>query len=353
MHIFIDTNIFEKDPFWKNSFSKSLLERAKEKKLNLYMSKVVYEELKRHTIRNYKKSHKEYTSSITELNRYLPANLTVEPKIDIEKVFCDFYDQLQDDFNLKVLDYKNEFFAKVMDRAINRKKPFNDEKTEVKDCTIWLTYTDYIENKKLEQCHLLTNNIKDFYNKQPKTIDPTEYEIHDELKIDTKRFRAFPSIKDFFKIIIEPQIQASERFQAWLTETKVNEEYVFNLIHGEEANKIESAINKIVDNWQVDRIFNDNEWFLTGYCQINEIEWEDCSQVELDILEDYCIVNATIRLQVSVEGHAYNPAHDDGDDKYSYLGEKDYQASVSVSFILREGDEFDAVDIDDIEFSAY
>lgn len=353
MDLFIDTNIFEKDPFWKNSFAKTLLDRAKDKKLNLYMSKVVYEELKRHTIKNYKKEHKEYTSSITELNRYLPSNLVVEPRIDIEKSFVDFYDELHDDYNLKILNFKDEFFSKVMDRAINRKKPFNDDKTEVKDCTIWLTYADYVETKKLGQCYLLTNNVKDFYEKEPKTKEPTEYNIHDELKSDTQRFRAFPSIKDFFKIIIEPQIQASARFQAWLNQTGINEEYVFDMVYGEESNRVESAINRMVDTWEVDKVFNENEWFITGYCQANQIEWIDCTQVELDVLEDYCIVIATIRLQVSVEGHAYNPAHDDADDKYSYVGEKDYEAKVNVSFILREGDEYDALDIDDIEFASY
>jgi predicted nucleic acid-binding protein len=351
MHLFIDTNIFEKDPFWKNSFSKTLLDRAKEKKLNLYISKVVYEELKRHTIKNYKKAYKDYTGSVIELNRYLPNNSLIEPKNEIEKAFIDFYDELQDDYNLKVLDYKNEFFSKVMERALNRSKPFNDEKTEVKDCTIWLTYADYVETKKLEQSYLLTNNSKDFYKRNPKTSDPTEYEIHEELQADTKRFRAFPSIKDFFKIIVEPQIQASAKFQAWLTATNINEEYVFDIVYGEEASKVESAINNIVDRWEVDKVFNENEWFVSGYCQVNQIEWIDCTQVELDILEDYCIVNAIINLQVSVEGQAYNPAHDDGDDKYSYLGEQDFQASVSVSFILREDHEYDALDIDDIEMS--
>jgi predicted nucleic acid-binding protein len=353
MHVFIDTNIFETDPFWKNSFAKTLLERAKDKKLTIYISRIVYQELRIHTLRNYKKTHKILEASLIEHNRYRPINIEPIKKIEIDKEFEKFYTNLQNGFNTKILEYKTISFEKVMDRVLKREKPFNDEKKEVKDCGIWLTYAEYVEKEKISNCYFLTNNSKDFYNKEPLTSDPTEYSIHDELKRDTNEFRCFPSIRDFFRIILEPQVKATQKFQLWLDSTTIDEHYVFDILRKEAADKVESRVYSLVDKLEVDKIFNENEWFISGYCQINEIEWYDCEQVDLDILEDSCIVSAILRLRVSIEGNAYSPSHDDGDDKYQYLGERDLQINVYVSFTLSEGGELNSVDIDDIEVTSY
>ena len=353
MHIFIDTNIFETDPFWKNSFAKTLLERAKAKKLTIYISKIVYEELKTHTVRNHKKTHKALEVGLTEHNRYRTENVEPIKKLEIGEEFENFYANLQDDFNTKVLEYKTISFEKVMDRVLKREKPFNDDKKEVKDCGIWLTYAEFVEQEKLADCYLLTNNSKDFYDKTPLTSDPTEYSIHEELKRDSKKFRCFPSIRDFFRIILEPQIKATLKFQNWLDKTKIDDKYVFEILLKDATNKVETQVYKLVDNLEVDKVFNENEWFMTGYCQANEIEWYDCEQVDVDILEDSCIVSTILRLRVSVEGNAYNPAHDDGEDKYQYLGERDLQINVYVSFTLFENGETDSIDIDDIEVTSY
>ena len=117
-----------------------------------------------------------------------------------------------------------------MSRVLKREKPFNDDKTEVKDCGIWLTYAEYVENKKLDDCYLLTNNTKDFYSKDPLTTDPTEYKVHNQLERDTTRFRCFPSIKDFFQITIEPHIQASKAFKEWLDKTDIDPLFVSDIL---------------------------------------------------------------------------------------------------------------------------
>jgi hypothetical protein len=329
------------------------LEKAKEKKITLYMSIIVYEELKRHTIKNYKSAQKAYTSAIFELNKFIPQNEAIMPRIDIEKEFVAFYETFKKDFNLHILNFKNDFFPSVMERALNRQKPFNNDKTEVKDCTIWLTYADYVETSKMSDCFLLTNNSKDFYSKELVSDDPIEYALHEDLQKDSKRVKGFPSVKDFFRKILEPQIHASEAFQKWLTETKVNEEYVFNLILENEKNKIESAIGKSVDRMDVDRLFHDEEWYISGYCQINDIEWVDCNELEVDTLENSCIITSVLNLNVAVEGNAYNPVHDDAEDKYSYVGEKDLHFHISVSFTLKENDDYDFFDITDVEYGEY
>lgn len=57
--MFLDTNLFEKDPFSKNNYARALRDAAAEGLISLYFYRVVYEELKYHTIKIYEKANKE------------------------------------------------------------------------------------------------------------------------------------------------------------------------------------------------------------------------------------------------------------------------------------------------------
>jgi hypothetical protein len=350
MHVFLDTNIFETDPFWKNNYAKVLLKAAKDGIVKLYMSRVVVEELKNHTLRNYKKSIKDCNAAILHHNKFRPENILAAMAVDIEKEFQDFYDELQHVSNLKILEYKDQFYKIIMERALKKERPFHEGKQEFKDCTIWLTYANYVETKRISDCFLITNNHKDFFKKPALSESPTEYEVFDEFKRDTDRFRGYPSITDFLRKTLEPKIQASEQFKTWLSTITIDEEYVFELIYSDGAQKIESAIWSKASDLDVNDVFNNNEWHLTGYCDATNIEWINCEQVEVDILEDYCIVSCSVNFTVTIEGWQYNPVHDDMDEKYSYIGETDIETKASLSFYLKENDVVNSIDVDNIEF---
>ena len=350
MHIFIDTNIFEQDPYWKNTYARTLLERAEKGKLTLYLSEIVYRELQIHTVRNFKKTRKVLNAAVIEHNKFRLKNLETAPLLDVQKEFEAFYGTLKTKHNLKILGYDKISFEKVMNRVLNHEKPFNEEKTEVKDCGIWLTYAEYVEKNHLTDCYLLTNNTKDFYDKEPLSENPTEYVIHDELKRDSKKFRCFPSIKDFLQIIVEPQIQASAKFQAWLDKTTIDNIFVTDLLKEKEGENIENKINNYFDQMEITSLYEENEWFMVGEVQVNEIEWYDCQEIEQVILEESCSVSAVLNFKVLAEGHAYNPSHDDEESKYYSLGEKEVGIDVLVSFTLKEGGRLEDFDVTDIEW---
>jgi hypothetical protein len=350
MHFFIDTNIIETDPFWKNKFAKTILEMAKDRIINLYLSRVVLEEIRRHTIRNFNKSSKSFDGALYEYNRYRPINLEMSGELNIEQAFDDFYEKLVKRYHLKILEYKNEFFPIVMERALNRKKPFNDEKTELKDCTIWLTYSDYVQSRMLSDCYLLTNNTKDFCEGNAISEDPTEYKIHSELLIDTKKFRVFPSLRDCFKLVLEPKLTKSKRFREWLDNTYVDSNYVFDLILEHESKKIESAVYREIEKLEVDDVYGSDDYFTGGYCDVEGIEWKNCEQVDIDLIEeDSCIVSCILNMKVRVNGFKYNPGYESGEDKYLDLDEKDIDVQLYISFYLKESDIISSVDVDSVE----
>lgn len=349
MHVFLDTNILETDPFWKGTHLQAILEMAKNRKLFLHMSTIVYEELKRHTTKNYKKQHKEYTASVYAMNQYVLKNSAPLPVADPTKDFIDFYQQLQNEYHLKILPYKADYLSKVIDRAINKKKPFNDQKTEVKDCVIWLTYAEYANSLPPNSCFLLCANTTDFYTSVKPTKEPLERNIHEELAADSSRFRCFVSARDFIKLVIEPQQQATARFKEWLSGINVNEKYIFDLVIKDQR-RVEAEISRIVEHRLFDRIFNKSEWYSDGYCVLSDVEWIKCTELQLDMLETSCIVTAVIVLDISVEGYAYNPVREDNEDHYQYVGETNIAASVTVTLILQENNQTDSFDIDHIEY---
>ena len=349
MHVFIDTNVFEQDPYWKNSFAQILLKRAKQGKLKLYLSEIVLEELRIHTLANHKKTRKELDSAIIGHNKFRKNNIEKKWSSDPETEFDSFYLSLKKEFSTQFLGYSKISFEKVMDRVLKREKPFNDEKTEVKDCGIWLTYAEFAERKTINDCYLLTNNKRDFYEKEAISENPTEYKIHHELERDSKKFRCFPSIKDFVQVVIEPQIQASVRFQDWLDKTEIDNIFITDLLRQEAGSEIESKINSFVDRLDIMNLYNENDWYFVGEIQVNEIEWYDCQEIEKIVLEDSCVVSVVLNFQVLSEGHAYNPSHDDEESKYYSLGEKQIDIDVSVSFTLKEGSNLESFDITSIE----
>jgi hypothetical protein len=353
VHLFIDTNILETDPFWKSSYARTVLEMARKGSINLYISRVVVEELRLHTVRNFKKTFKAFNGAINDHNRYRPSKLEIDVGIDVETSFNEFYDKQFKYGYIKILEYKNEFFPTVMDRALGRKKPFNDEKTELKDCVIWLTYADYVQSRMLSDCYLLTANTSDFCDKEPTVAEPKEYKVHADLLPDTKKFRVFPSLRDCFKAVLEPKVQKSKRFQEWLEYTKVDEHYVFDLLYKNEVQKLEGVVYREIEKIDADDIYGHDDYFFTGgHCEVEGIEWKGCEQVEIEVVEDdACIVSCVLRMHVRVQGYKYNPAHDGENDRFIEMDEEDVDVKMYISFYLKEDDQISSVDVDSVDIS--
>lgn len=56
-----------------------------------------------------------------------------------------FYLELQEDGLLNILSCPNDILSELVDRSVNRIKPFKERKSEFRDAVTWLTYTKYAE----------------------------------------------------------------------------------------------------------------------------------------------------------------------------------------------------------------
>src|SRR5690606_7702682 len=129
------------------------------------------------------------------------------------KGFKNFYDQLISEGTVKILEYNNDMLPEIVNRAIERKKPFTENKTELKDTIIWLTYVKFVESKKLKNCILLTANVSDFCDTDE--AKNNNFVIHPELKKDSNRFKVYKSPKELIQAE-KPQLKfISQRFSVW------------------------------------------------------------------------------------------------------------------------------------------
>ncbi|WP_409295369.1 PIN domain-containing protein [Peribacillus sp. SCS-26] len=72
------------------------------------------------------------------------------------------YEKLKEERVLLILSCPNDFLGELIDRAVNRIKPFKEGKSEFRDAVTWLTYSNYIGQYNLSDCYFISNNTNDF-----------------------------------------------------------------------------------------------------------------------------------------------------------------------------------------------
>ena len=194
MNIFIDTSVIYKDPFWKGNFFSELIDIVKEKEIGLYISDVVLMEIERNYGKIIDEQIFQLSKAHSEIDHY---QMELDTKSSIDKAksikgLKAHYKKLEDEKIITVLKYSNEMLPEIVNRAVYRKKPFTETKTELKDTIIWLTYSEHAEKHKLKDCILLTSNVSDFCDTEK--IKQKIFEIHPELQKDSNRFKVYKNL---------------------------------------------------------------------------------------------------------------------------------------------------------------
>ena len=193
LNIFIDTCILHEDYFFHNKSNRQLFDYMKEGSVNIFMSNIVLKELRRHYELELEQANYEIEKLIKDAKR-LQFKTEIE-SLDKEamlKRFDDNYVSLAATDYFHILYYSNDMLPAIIENAIYKNLPFfTDKKSEIKDNLIWMTYSAFVENKKLNNCFLLSNNVTDFCDKDNHSI------VHKELRSDTERFTIYKSTASF------------------------------------------------------------------------------------------------------------------------------------------------------------
>jgi len=346
MNVFIDSNILFEDYFFENKSQKNILDYAKDGLIKLYMSEIVRLELRWQFQKEIELKNRELQKVIKDANR-----LKIDTEIKLLDIqfqldkFDDFYKRLVYLDNFEIINYKNDYLPDIVDRAIYRKKPFTEEKTELKDALIWKTYADYVERNQLEDCILLTNNTSDFCTKKDKS------KIHPDLLRDTNKFSVINSAFDFLKqkstILESPE----HKFQAYMTDLVFDNEFVLELVNDNFKKEIENKIHEKIENLSPHDIKETDYWY-DGYVTGFDIEILECSDVEYEIKGDSALVSGKMSVSCETESYQYNAARDKGEDQFSFLSEQYLTFEVYFNFDMRENEKCSDFEITDLEISS-
>jgi hypothetical protein len=348
-HVFLDTSILFNDPFWQGNYAKQLRKAAYDSKVKIYISDVVILELKR----NFEKSIDKEIFDINKVNQnllkitrgfspYEPPN-----KEKLISEFNNFYEVFGKKSFHKILNYNNDIMPIIVEKAINRKKPFTESKTELKDAIIWETYKQYIKHNGLNHCFLITSNTTDFCN--PEKVKEKFFVLHDDLHKECDKIKISTSFQNFVKenydFLYYPEIE----FKKWIEEENIDEDYVYRLLWDNANDKVSNEIQYHIEKLDADDFFKDQNFsIIGGYLDFGDINWYRCSDIEVDINGAYAIVSGNLQVSCNIQAYGYNSVRDEDDEKYPFLGEDDFSFELSFNFIISKEKQFDDFEITDV-----
>lgn len=350
MDIFIDTSILYDDPFWQNSYNKALLDRAKKGKLKLHLSNVVTKELHRNYQKQIDEQLKQLNDASTTLNRKFSnsnISIAIPNREELINNFKDFYTRLAEDDIMTIIPFENEYLTEIIERAVWRRKPFTESKTELKDTVIWLSYAKYANAKKIERPYFLTTNTNDFCKSAGKEVKVLE--VHDDLKSDCDKFVVFKYTKDFISEVVEPlEAENKSRFKEE-AKTRITDKFITDVVYSY-SHEIEEEVNKHIDKYYDARDIFKIDYFFTGYMSTRVNGWStECEDLQIDTLDEYSLISGYIGLSVDVEAYEYNAGRDPGEDRHNYFGSKEIYVKAYFSFTIETDFTSTDFEITDVE----
>jgi len=194
--VIIDSNIFYNDPLWKTSGLRTLIEYSSSKVVKILISDVVIQEVKRNTEKTFEKHLNLLRRSLNTLDK-----LIVEPNRDIlnylpvksDEPINSKFKYLNDKGIIDIIKPEDNLLGELIDRAVNKTKPFSEKKEEFRDGVIWLSCVNYAKVNGYEKLYLISNNSNDFADKTD------SLNLHHDLKKDFENAYLVRDVKGFLQ----------------------------------------------------------------------------------------------------------------------------------------------------------
>ncbi|MGX9987227.1 PIN domain-containing protein [Soonwooa purpurea] len=171
MKVVIDSNIIISD-FWMESIpSKMLLENSKNSQIDLYIPKVVLDEVCNKYNERIKSNLSNISREVKSFEKLSKQKTAISISKETEdKIFEDYKAYLSktiNENNIKILEYPNTSHEYLAKKAMLKKKPFNENEKGYRDNLIWENIKSLISNEDIEipatpELIFITKNHKDF-----------------------------------------------------------------------------------------------------------------------------------------------------------------------------------------------
>ncbi len=327
-NVFLDTTVLFNDPFFKSNYNSLLLRLAEVEEITLFVSEIVLSELKN----NYEKQLIKLSSDLRRIFRDWNSISLEEKKPRVIKVekqlaqFERFYEKQIEEETITLIKYSNDLLPILIDRSIKRIKPFSEKKDEFRDCIIWLSYVQYAKDQELQDCYLITSNVKDFY-------DEAKTNLHPELKRDSEQFSVLKTSNEFFekedRLEYYTEVDKDHETKKWLKSQHLNEENILTIILENFEDIIEDQVSVFIASLELADVIGTP---VIGYLGNAFVNKHSLYRYYERVVGKKALISGGGISLCTVELYEYLSAHEEDDSKYRYIGEEDIDVKYTFSF---------------------
>ncbi|MGG3662951.1 PIN domain-containing protein [Bacillus gobiensis] len=379
MHIFLDTNVFYKDPFLLKGKNAILKRLTKHEDVKMYMNRTVYEEIFRAHKNFLEKQVKAAEESLSKLSPFLSAERDIlDVKVDTDELLSDLdthFNGLVDAEQLDIIPYDADVFTDIVAMDMYEKAPFikteqlvdkRDKKVpykkkEMRDAIIWYTYQRYIEKHNLEECYFISNNVKEFGDVNAKNTPPGEpYGLHPEIA-EASNLNSYRNAHDFLthnadeiKELVTDTDHHSRLLSEDLAE-QVEEELKQGLAAELVKKYLTDTILQESENYISEKLPDDihEEYYMGGYVLPSFFsDIDNIKLQEVDVYGDDITVAVELEVDVDVDIYLYNVSHEGREDKHMYFATDVVKLEESVVFLIPLNNEKE-IDTDNFSLRDY
>mmetsp|Transcript_28886 Transcript_28886/g.55048 ORF Transcript_28886/g.55048 Transcript_28886/m.55048 type:complete len:359 (+) Transcript_28886:677-1753(+) len=292
--IYIDTNIFMNESFFRSSLAQAFLKSCALLQVTVVVPDVVVDEV----LGNFPKKLKEKASAYQKARRELIRLIDLDPfSFDLSEEVDDYEEwllELIENNGVEIAPYPEVSTKELVSKSYEGKKPFKESGEGHKDYLVWKTVAAHINAQSSTPPNiLLTNNIKDFC-----TSDGEESVLHPDLSVqidnEQNKPKIYTSLKSAFDDLLAPNLQG----------------VTFNEIPELGADEIQEMVNTyLLDDLPDHTAFGFEGVPFSNDVSITGVDVAEITETQLTKVDDEVVINVsgTVGIEVSgfIDKHAY------------------------------------------------
>lgn len=351
MDVVLDTNIYVQDFTLESSEFSLLFDYLKKTDSRIILPQLVYQEIRSQYIKRANTFLSDSKKCIDNLNKLLVSDPLSNVDLNINECLEAYIEMFYKKLNIErkdIFPYKNSYLTGLVNRSINKERPFSEKGKEFCDSVLWLTVLD-IANKtnhsKRSPLVFISSDTNAFGDISTKKGHEKDRNIlHRELlkEIESKKLslQYFSSISDFIKS------------QSTIIDF-VNPSWILNQVTNQ-------LLKGLVEKDVTDFLHNPNSrqfklrgwegYEFSGYLNL------DCTEIDKHNLHDFYVyekidnslfVEAVFYIEIEIEfnniyniGHRienfYDYTHDDPDERKHVFEYPELEVVFGITVIENE-----------------
>ncbi|PLR82618.1 DUF4935 domain-containing protein [Bacillus canaveralius] len=337
--IILDTNIIFNDFFFKSSDMKKLLKYTRHEPVDLSITNFNYHEILKKYRDEIRPLVKKVKSTKSDLIKLEASEIIDFENLKADKIaakYKNFLDKTIEENDIKIIDFptSNDITEKISFKYFNNKKPFDENKVSFQDAIIWESIVEYCNENEPDNIAFISNNHKDFANKD-------QNRIHEDLAEDVQNLSYYNSLSAFLE---------SE-------EDNLRDYFIDNFEYDEQLLKDELTLfferNDYLPTTVDDMLMNSefegeffSGWGSDGYIENYSI---NLNEVSLDIEENAMLVSFDIEINVSFSIETVDPTYEKGDPGDGMISESsstNILIQSNITYLLEDKEFIDYVELE-------